>query len=296
MPELPEIETIRRDLERSLLGGRVRDLTVYDRRLFTESAETHLRKVLLGQIWSAIIRKGKYLLVRLANDWTIVFHLRMTGQLVLEEPNHPQEPCRLRLHFDTRTSSPAVVSGGSMDSLLMDPGFRPAGVTTLAFRDQRRFGEVTLVRPGEELASLAKLGPDPTNGLSCQDFVQLLRGKTTRIKPLLMDQRVLAGVGNIYAQEALFKAAIRPNRPACRLSRAEAERLYESLRETLLSAIEHRGSSSRNYRDAYGKTGTAQTLHRVYRKGGQPCPRCQNVLRSTRVGGRGTVYCSTCQR
>jgi formamidopyrimidine-DNA glycosylase len=111
-----------------------------------------------------------------------------------------------------------------------------------------------------------------------------------------MDQRFLAGVGNIYAQEALFKAAIRPTRPGYRITRGEAAALYTALRETLLSAIEHRGSTRRDYRDAFGRSGSAQDLHAVYQRGGKPCLKCAGMLRETRVGGRGTVYCPACQR
>ena len=111
-----------------------------------------------------------------------------------------------------------------------------------------------------------------------------------------MDQRLIAGIGNIYAQEALFKAAIRPTRAGNRVTLLEASRLYEKLQETLLTAITHRGSSNRNYLDANGEQGSAQTLHAVYRKGGKPCPICGTSLRSTRVGGRGSVFCPQCQK
>jgi len=140
------------------------------------------------------------------------------------------------------------------------------------------------------------LGPDALNDLQEGDFVRLVKSRTTRIQPLLMDQRTLAGVGNIYAQEALFKAAIRPSRPGNRLTAAEAARLFGTLQETLKTAISHRGSSSRNYRDTKGEEGSAQTLHAVYRKGGKPCTRCGGILRATRVGGRGSVFCPRCQK
>src|SRR4029077_4792892 len=122
----------------------------------------------------------------------------------------------------------------------------------LAFYDQRRFGEVFLKAPSEGWPGKTVLGPDPLNGLNRQHFIERVREKTTRIKPLLMDQRFLAGGGNIYAQEALFRASIRPMRPAQRITKTEAGSLYNALRETLLNAIEHRGSTSRNYRDAFG--------------------------------------------
>lgn len=166
----------------------------------------------------------------------------------------------------------------------------------LAFYDQRRFGEIFLKGPRDRWPGKTALGPDPLNGLSKERFISMVKEKTARIKPLLMDQSFLSGVGNIYSQEALFKAGLRPARPSFRLTQVEAGRLYGALRETLNSAISHRGSSSRNYRDAYGRQGTAQDLHAVYRRGGKPCLRCHSLLKAIRMGGRGTVYCPQCQR
>lgn len=274
MPELPEIETIRRDLDGVLHGHHIVFLEICDRRLVSAEKEDFLYKTLAGQNWERFDRRGKYLTVRLANGWQLIFHLRMTGQLVLikndKVSSSPTPQYRMRMDFDHGVS--------------------------LALYDQRRFAEVFLVEPKQEWPSIQKLGPDPIHELSRDMFISMIRKRTTRIQPLLMDQHILAGVGNIYAQEALFRAAIRPSRPAHRVSKKEAERLYDALRETLITAIEHRGSSSRNYRDAFGQEGTAQRLHAVYRKGGEPCRRCHTPLRATRIGGRGTVFCPRCQR
>src|SRR5262249_18631406 len=141
----------------------------------------------------------------------------------------------------------------------------------LGLFDQRRFGEAWLLAPGEPWRSRSPLGPDALNEMDQTQFVRLVKSRTTRIQPLLMDQRLLSGVGNIYAQEALFKAMIRPTRPGNRVTEQEAVRLYGALKETLETAISFRGSSSRNYRDASGQEGAAQKLHAVYRKGGTPC-------------------------
>jgi formamidopyrimidine-DNA glycosylase len=279
MPELPEVETIRRDLDPHLRGHAVVRLEVRDRRLLSEEQEARVRTMLCGQRWDTLSRRGKYLVARLANGWELIFHLRMTGQLVLtsergekrtgiiDKPLAPR--FRLRLDFDHGMA--------------------------LEFYDQRRFGEVFLKGPSDPWPGKTALGPDPLNGLSREDFIELIKAKSTRIKPLLMDQSVLAGVGNIYAQEALFRAAIRPSRPGRRLTRLEAGTLFNALRQTLLSAIKHRGSTSRDYRDAFGHSGSAQLLHAVYRRGGQPCLKCRTSLRETRVGGRGTVFCPRCQ-
>jgi len=279
MPELPEVETIRKDLSRYLPGHAVVRLDVRDRRLLSLPEEERWRRTVCGQIWRAITRKGKYLVARLANDWELIFHLRMTGQLVLRTPS-------------------GIKRAGIIDKPLtrtyrMILEFEHG--VGLAFYDQRRFGEVFLKGPLEGWPGKTVLGPDPLNGLSREHFIEMVKEKTTRIKPLLMDQHFLAGVGNIYAQEALFKAAIRPTRPGYRISKIEAGSLFQALRETLLSAIEHRGSTSRNYRDAFGQSGSAQGLHAVYLRGGKPCLKCQTPLRATKVGGRGTVYCPHCQ-
>jgi formamidopyrimidine-DNA glycosylase len=269
LPELPEVETIRRDLEKTLLGRRALEAQLQDARLMSANVFTRWRQAVLGQRWTALKRKGKYLLAELENGWHVVFHLRMTGRLVLGELPPPAK-FRLAMTFDN--------------------GAR------LSFYDQRRFGEVWTLEPGKTWHTDMPLGPDAFTDLDLSTFQAILRGRTTAIQTLLMDQRRLAGVGNIYAQEALFKALIRPTRAAKRVTKEESVRLYEALVDTLRRAIEHRGSTSRDYRDAYGEPGRAQTLHAVYRKGGAPCPRCEAPLRSARVGGRGTVYCPRCQR
>ena len=271
MPELPEVETIRRDLEKTLAGDHAVSVEVFDRRLMSPREEARWNEILPGQAWQSFKRKGKYLWVELANQWRVGFHLRMTGQLIV------------RAHSRARLEHPRMM-------------IRFASGKSLAFHDQRRFGEVWLLAPSNPWHSKTPLGPDALTELRRDEFVRIVKKRTTRIHPLLMNQRLLSGVGNIYAQEALFKAAIRPTRPGCRVTRLEASRLFETLQETLQTAITHRGSSSRNYRDAYGKVGSAQTLHSVYRKGGKPCPCCQGSLRATRVGGRGAVFCPQCQR
>jgi formamidopyrimidine-DNA glycosylase len=247
---------------------------VFDRRLMNAAEVNRWNTHLRDQTWDRFLRKGKYLWIELSNGWRAEFHLRMTGQLILStaesRPAAPKAHPRLRIRF--------------------------ASGRCLGFYDQRRFGQAWLLAPGEGSHSKSALGPDALTELQREQFVDLVKRRATRIQPLLMDQKCLAGVGNIYAQEALFKAAIRPSRPAWRLTKTEATTLYVVLRETLETAIVYRGSSSRNYRDGKGESGSAQTLHAVYRKGGKPCPRCRHILKSTRVGGRGTVFCPSCQK
>ncbi len=269
MPELPEVETIRRDLEMSLQGDTVTSVLVYDQRLLPPQEQDRWQRVVPGARCLGFDRKGKYLFVRLSNDYQIIFHLRMTGQLILQDPSIDKK-ARLLLCFGSGKH--------------------------LGLYDQRRFAEAWLLAPGERWRSRRPLGPDALTELDFRHFSHLLKKRKTKIQPLLMDQQALAGVGNIYAQEALFKAAIRPTRASCRVTQAEGARLFDSLLETLEEAIEHRGSTSRNYMDAFGHPGSAQTRHLVYRKAGSSCPRCHAQLRGIRVGGRSSVYCPRCQK
>lgn len=269
MPELPEVETIRRDLECTLIGDAIVETEVKDSRLMSKDRVAAWQLAVHDQPVMAFSRRGKFLMILLKNKSTIIFHLRMTGQLVLMK-KEPDMAWRLRLRFKSGQQ--------------------------LFFCDQRRFGEVWVLPPGKSWHNQHLPGPDALNELTQEMFVGIIRSRTTKIHPLLMDQKLLSGVGNIYSQEALFKAAIRPSRSGKKISLKEATLLFSTLRETLVAAIEHRGSTSRNYRDAYGREGSAQDLHAVYRKGGKPCPRCQKPLQASRVGGRGAVYCRQCQR
>ena len=242
---------------------------VFDKRLMSPREARRAAEAIVGKRWLGFHRKGKYLWAELEDQSRIVIHLRMTGQLIVHEKGTQAKP-RLRVSFQSGR--------------------------TLSLYDQRRFAEVWHLAPGETWRSRNPIGPDALNELRRDQFVRLVKSRTTRIQPLLMDQRFLSGVGNIYAQEALFKAAIRPTRPGFRVTEEEAARLFDTLQETLKTAISHRGSSNRNYVDASGEPGSAQTLHAVYRKGGKPCPRCGGTLRMARVGGRGSVFCPECQK
>lgn len=267
MPELPEVETIRRDLTHELLNDQVVSTEVRDARLLNGAKLKAWEREVHGRRWTSIDRHGKFLLITLDTGFRIVFHLRMTGQMVMGTT--PVLPWRMALTFSSKQQ--------------------------LYFCDQRRFGEVWLLAPGVRWHNQHVPGPDALT-FSSESFQDLVRSRPTQIHALLLNQQLIAGIGNIYSQEALFKAGIRPMRPGNRIRTEEAQKLYDSLLNTLETAIRYRGSTSRNYRDAYGQSGNAQSLHAVYRKGGRPCSRCGEPLQSVRVGGRGAVYCRQCQR
>lgn len=270
MPELPEVETTRRSLLADIVGARVVAVTVREPRLRRPVA-ADLAERLRGRRVTAIERTGKYLLFALDDGQTLLVHLGMSGSLCLAPATTP--PAR----------HDHVVIALDRDRLLV-------------FNDPRRFG---LVRLGTraELGELRALGPDPLAAAPTLDqWRALTRGRRLPIKSLLMDQRLLAGVGNIYANEALFAAGVRPRRRAGSLTRAELARLAEALRAVLERAVTLGGSSISDYRDGNGNPGYFQIHHAVYDRDGQPCGRCGAAIKRQVLGGRSSFYCPTCQR
>jgi formamidopyrimidine-DNA glycosylase len=282
VPELPEVEVVRRGLSREVAGREVTSVAVTGARTVRrQPAETlidRLRGARLGEAG----RIGKFLLVPLDDGPdTLVIHLRMSGQLLLTAPEVP-----LARH----THAVLGLSDGRQ----------------LRFVDPRTFGELFIAPsppggPGRSPglpAVLAHLGPDPLSaGWSAAALSRGLAGRTARLKLLLMDQRFVAGIGNIYSDEALFEAGLRFDRPAGSLSVDEVARLHQAVRRTLRDAVRHRGSSLRDaqYVDLFGAPGQYQNRHRVYGREGEPCPRCGGPVRRMPLGGRSTFFCETCQ-
>lgn len=270
MPELPEVETVRRSLAPHVLGRRITAVEVRDRRLRRPVAGDFEAR-LVGRRIGDLGRRGKYLLFELDDGQTLLAHLGMSGSLHLRE----------RGGEAARHDHVVIEIDGSAAVVLNDP---------------RRFG---VMRVGESTAfeELRSIGPDPlTTSRSADDWRREVRRRRMPIKSLLMDQRFLAGIGNIYANEMLFEAGIRPRRMASRLSRDELRRLESAMRLVLEKAVALGGSSISDFSDARGKPGYFQIHHAVYDRGGAPCPRCASPIRRVVVGGRGTFYCPRCQR
>ncbi len=271
MPELPEVETVRRGLERMLGTSAVIARVELKRRDLRRPIPRRLAGALAGQAVLAVRRRAKYLLLETPGG-TLLSHLGMTGTWRLahagEERTH--DHCYLHLADGRR----------------------------LAFRDPRRFGLLDLIAPGAVSADLEPLGPEPLDeqAFSAAALHQALRGRKSAVKALIMDQRVVVGVGNIYAQEALFRAGISPGRRGGSLTRAASGRLVEKIRMVLRQAIAAGGSTISDFRQAGGDGGYFQHRFRVYDRAGLPCPRCQATLRGGVVGGRGTTWCPRCQR
>ncbi|MDI9728857.1 bifunctional DNA-formamidopyrimidine glycosylase/DNA-(apurinic or apyrimidinic site) lyase [Stutzerimonas stutzeri] len=270
MPELPEVETTRRGIEPHLVGQRVSRVLVRDRRLRWPIPED-LDVRLSGQRIEAVERRAKYLLIR-AETGTLIVHLGMSGSLRLVDA---ASPAAKHEHVD----------------ILLESG------QALRYTDPRRFG--AMLWSDEPLAHvlLASLGPEPLG----EDFdgdrlYRLSRGRSMAVKPFIMDNAVVVGVGNIYASEALFAAGIDPRRPAGSISRARYLKLGEEIRRILAMAIERGGTTLRDFVGGDGKPGYFQQELFVYGRGGEFCRNCGGTLREIRLGQRASVYCGRCQR
>lgn len=271
MPELPEVETTRRGIAPLAVGRRVVALKVYDRRL-RWPVPASLPKRVVGQTIAALDRRSKYLLFRFG-AWTLLLHLGMTGSLRAYTDAPPR---RTHDHVD----------------LVLDSG------VTLRYHDPRRFGALLWLRPPAEAHPLlAGLGPEPFAPAFDGEYLwRSTRRRSTAIKLALMDNRLVAGVGNIYANEALFRAGIRPTRPVDRLARARYDRLADAVRATLSDALAKGGSTLRDYVDSRGEPGYFQLDYFVYGRERLPCRVCGTPIRQVRLGGRATNYCPRCQR
>ena len=279
MPELPEVETVRRGLESRLIDATITDVVVRDRRLrwpIASDFEAQLR----GRRIIAIERRSKYLLFRLAGEekGTLLAHLGMTGSFVVHPANSPLA-YKPHDHVD-------VVLNGRRETLV------------LRYNDPRRFGSMHFFQGRDaEQVLLAQLGPEPlTDALTGAYLYAQTRRRTVAIKQALMDNTLVVGVGNIYANESLFRAGIHPNRAANRVSLARYKRLVVAVKTVLTEAIAAGGSTLRDFVNTAGEPGYFQLDYGVYGRNGQPCKACGTPLTPMRHGGRATVFCSTCQR
>jgi len=271
MPELPEVETVAAGLRAGAVGLRIKAARCRLPKLLRATRPGELQ-TLAGARISAVRRRGKILIIE-AEDRALLFHLKMTGQFLWARPESPPDK---HTHFILTFAVPAA---------------------ELRFRDVRKFGFLRCL-PCAEVETcdeIGRLGPEPLE-VTRADFAERLGARKGRLKSVLLDQTVLAGIGNIYADEALHAAGLHPLTPANRLNPAETERLRSALRRILRSAIAAGGSSIRDYRGVGGEIGDFQTRHKVYGRTGESCRRCGGTIRRIVVGSRATFYCPKCQR
>lgn len=275
MPELPEVETIRRQLEKEVVGRRIKAVEIRFAGRLNVSAQDFIRRVTGTRIIAAG-RRAKLLLLGLSNGDTLATHLKMTGKYLLH---------------------PAAAVPSKHDHVI----FRLDGGKALFFRDVRKFGYIRLFKTDrleEEVFGKEGYGPEPLDpGFTPERFAMCLRGTgATRIKPRLMAQTCIAGIGNIYADESLWRARVRPDRRVKTLSDAEIRALHKAIVASLNESVKRRGTSADDFLDLYGRMGENAARLKVYGRGGKPCPRCKTPLRKIRFAGRGTHFCAKCQK
>jgi formamidopyrimidine-DNA glycosylase len=278
MPELPEVEVVRRDLEREVVGKKIKSVEVNGMRSIRRYRQRKpFTSALEGRKITGVDRKGKYLILKLDDGNALVVHLGMAGQLLRAKT--AREPVPKHTHVTI-----VFTQGGQ-----------------LRFVDPRTFGEMFVASYDgieQEVDELAHLGIDPLEtAMSWDYFGELVAQRHAKLKPALMDQKFLAGIGNIYSDEILFTAGLRWDRMSDSLSPEEVRRLYRSVVETLQDAVKYRGSSlaDEQYVDLFGNKGEYQLHHKVYAREGDPCRRCRQPIVREKAGGRSTFFCAACQ-
>ncbi|MCD6318313.1 DNA-formamidopyrimidine glycosylase [Candidatus Aerophobetes bacterium] len=274
MPELPEVETIRQDMLRKVKGKKIYKVEVKNEKPIRIPTPSQFIQRLEGKVFKDILRRGKYLIVQINSTQNLIFHLKLTGRLIFS-PQGEKTPKYTRIIFNFEDKS------------------------KLFFTDIRGFADVYLISEKEwdKIPSLRDIGPEPLDpDFTLNKFENILRGKRGKIKPLLMNQSFIAGIGNVYSQEALFRARIHPERNSSQLKKEEVESLYKNLLSILREAISYRGSSVDAYVDLQGEKGKFESHLQVYGRKGKSCERCGKPIVRKMVGGRGTYFCPNCQK
>jgi formamidopyrimidine-DNA glycosylase len=271
MPELPEIETIKRELADSLAGEKITGFKAGESKQIRPSSRA-VRKAVVGAKIAKIGRRAKLIQIFLDNNKILLIHLKMSGRLLLRKDNEAEDGWQ-RAKFE--------LEGGN----------------ELRFSDPRKFGWIRLISSEKELKKLlSKFGSEALGGLNLKKFGEILSKSSQPVKVVLMDQKKIAGVGNIYANEALFLAGIDPRRKADKLKPEEAKKLVSALKKVLRAGIKYRGASEQYYLDALGRPGSYQDHFLVYGRQGKNCFRCRTKIKKIKINGRGTYYCPNCQR
>jgi formamidopyrimidine-DNA glycosylase len=288
MPELPEVETVCRQLEPELEGWRIESLEVLDPRWCRPMPPAELERKVEGRTIERLGRRGKYLLLGLEGEQTLVMHLRMTGNLVLVEGEDKLDPSEgMRLYEGERSTSERHLRA----RFLLDDGRQ------VWFTDPRRFGEALLLGDDELDAHFAsRLGVEPLSGEFTAELLgEIAAGRTVPLKSFLLDQKGVAGVGNIYADEALFRARLHPLSPAGSMKPEHLRALRDAVVAALEAGIDGGGASIDDYRDGRGEKGRMQDEFLVHTREGEPCPRGDGTIERIVVSGRSTYFCPACQ-
>ena len=280
MPELPEVETIRRGLDKYLKNKTIKEVKILDPKLI----QGDVRNVIGAKIEN-VERYGKGLVINLSNGYSIAIHIKLTGQLIYQGE-------------ENKNTKPSKEKVGKLPSKFTRAIFYLSPQGTLYFNDVRRFAWIKIL-PKEEVKKLnffKNLGPEPFKDLTLEKFEKIVKASSQKIKALLMDQKKISGVGNIYANEALFEARISPLRKSNSLTKEEINKLYNAILKVLEEGLKYGGTTEINFVNADGQPGKFQEQLKVYGKKGQPCPVCKTPIEYTKISGRSTFYCPKCQR
>jgi formamidopyrimidine-DNA glycosylase len=287
MPELPEVETVVRQLEPEVEGRRIESLEVLDPRWSRPVAPTELGAAVSGSTIRGLGRRGKYILMALDGERTLVMHLRMTGNLILKEDERMVDPSEGRRLYESERST---------EARHLRARFGLDDRRELWFTDPRRFGEAFLIDDAGLERRFERLGVEPLSPrFTPRALGEIAAGRRVPLKSFLLDQSGIAGVGNIYADEALFRARLHPLSPAGSMKPEHLEALRDGVVAALEAGIDKGGSSIDDYRDARGERGVMQDEFLVHTREGEPCPRCGTEIVRIVVSGRSTYYCPSCQ-
>jgi formamidopyrimidine-DNA glycosylase len=279
MPELPEVETIKRDLARLLVGKKILDIKTDSAKQVQPSLAV-AKKAVVGTTIKGLKRRAKLLLFFLSNNKILVVHLKLTGRLLVRKKGAPEDDWQ-HVVIKLKTQNSKLKSGD----------------LELRFCDLRKFGWLKLVEDEKELVKiLAEFGPEPLDSLNLDNFRSILASSSRPVKVVLMDQKKIAGIGNIYANDALFLAKVHPEKKANQLSNEEVERLFGAIEKVLKAGIKYRGASDQYYLDALGHKGSYQDHFLVYGREGRKCFKCNGEIKKIKLAGRGTYYCPNCQK
>jgi formamidopyrimidine-DNA glycosylase len=266
MPELPEVETIKNEILPHVFGRKISRVELFWERIVREPAADEFHSRVTGQTINDVTRRGKYLFFHLGSGEKLVMHMKMTGSLIVNPAD--RRFTRAIVHLDNGSE--------------------------VHFWDPRKFGVMWLA--ADESGVFNKLGPEPLDGdFTVETLAEILKERSAPVKPVLLDQALIAGIGNMYADESLFEAKIHPERPACSLNKQEVTRLYKAIKEVLNKALVSKGASVRNYIRPDGSPGTAHDEFNVAHGVGKDCPHCGTPIKRIVVRGRGTYYCPRCQ-
>lgn len=280
MPELPEVETIKLGLQKYLVGHKIEDVEIKAPKIF----EGDPKNIIGGKV-KEIRRRGKGLIFDLDNGYSLAIHIKLTGQLVYRDEK-------------TRDIPVSKAKVGTLPNPFTHVVFTLDKNAVLYYNDQRRFGWIKIVKTSEieDIPFFKTLGPEPFKDLTLEKFEKAISGKNTAIKPLIMDQTRIGGIGNIYANDALNLSKIDPRRPAKSLNKLEIEALYKAVLSVMKKSFKYGGASELNFVNALGQEGEYQRHSLVYGKKGKPCPNCGGIIKKIYLGGRGTFFCDKCQK